>query len=77
MATAPNKPPRIPPREPEEMTPEEREQYLANPMAQTNLARLFSLAPVLPTLDESGPHASFDTMKRYIEEYADAYIGRI
>ncbi len=47
MATAPSKPLRIPPREPDEMTAEERERYLADPMAQTNLSRLFALAPTM------------------------------
>lgn len=47
MAAASSTPPRIPLREPEEMTPEEREQYLANPMARINLSRLFSLAPTM------------------------------
>lgn len=41
------RPARVKLREPEEMAPEEREAYLANPMAQLNLSRLFSLAPTM------------------------------
>ncbi|MDE0063948.1 MAG: TIGR03619 family F420-dependent LLM class oxidoreductase [Gammaproteobacteria bacterium] len=31
----------------------------------------------LPTLDEVGPRASLDDMRRYIENYANTFVGRI
>ena len=31
----------------------------------------------LPTLDEVGPRASLDDMTRYIENYANAFIGKV
>ena len=31
----------------------------------------------LPTLDEVGPRASLDDMTRYIENYADTFIGKL
>lgn len=31
----------------------------------------------LPTLDEVGPRASLDDMTRYIESYADTFIGKV